>query len=304
MVTGGSGLIGRALLELLSKNGHTCWVLSRRPERFRNRDNFRHLTWLSYEDLLPEVDAVVHLAGESVAALWTRRKKEKILRSRVDGARSLIQKLAQQKNPPPIFLGASAVGWYGNRRGERLTEASAPDPEKKFRWQVCEAWEKAAAEADQWGARTVFLRIGNVLDPAGGYLQALLFPWRCGFGIGLGAKEAKLSWIGLADTVRLIVFALETEELQGALNLTTPNPVSQFELMESLRDPLRPFFALRIPTWMLRLFLGEFSQAVTDSQEILPTKALRAGFCFETDRVDQLLKKVLENRGLKRGARP
>lgn len=297
LVTGGSGLLGRALLALLLEKGHECFVLSRRPDFFRGRKIFPDAAWLSYGDPFPEVDAVVNLAGESVAGFWTKKKKEAILRSRVEGTQTLMRRLSEQKNPPRTILSASAVGWYGNRPGEMLAENSRPDPERKFRWQVCQAWEKAAEQAGDWGARVVHLRIGNVLDPGGGYLRALLVSRRCGVGIGLGAADAKLSWIGRTDAARLINFALETHAIRGPLNLTAPHPVSQAELMGTMKQCLRPWLGVRIPERLLRLVLGEFSQAVSDSQEILPEKALREGFEFEQGRLEELFARILTKKG-------
>lgn len=296
LITGGSGLLGRALIARLRGKGDECFILSRRPEIFRGQKQFSGATWLSCGDPLPEVDAVVNLAGESVAAFWTEKKKLGILQSRVEGTKALIRKLSAQRNPPRIIVSASAVGWYGDRPGELLTENSGPDPEKKFRWQVCAAWEKATEQAGGWGARVVHLRIGNVLDREGGYLWALLVPWRCGLGIGLGAPEAKLSWVGLSDAARLMEFSLENEGFRGPVNVTAPHPISQAELMEVMKSCLRPWLALRIPAWLLRVVLGKFSQAVTDSQEILPEKALGAGFKFEQGRISELFPQVSNTR--------
>lgn len=280
VVTGGTGFIGRSLVAHLAGLGYECTVLTRNAARAANCGLPRGVRIVK-DGPFPAADAVIHLAGESVAALWTPRKRREILASRVEGTRRLVKALRDAKVRPHTLLAASAVGFYGDRPGELLDESSAIDPRGSFRSRVCGEWEAAAAEADLLGMRVVHLRLGNVLDPRGGYLGGLLPIYRWLGGFTLGAPEAKIPWISRTDAVRLIAFALAHERWFGALNLAAPRPVTHREFARGLSQRLgRPFFGAMPPS-LVRLALGEFSTALLDDQEVVPAKALQAGFTFE-----------------------
>jgi uncharacterized protein len=259
-ITGASGFLGRPLLEHLSAIGHECIALN------RNRDQ------------TPEVDAVIHLAGENPAGLWTPWKRRAIRDSRVNGTRTLVAALREA--PPRVLLCASAVGIYGHRPGESLDESSPPDPRMRFRAQVCMAWEQAAEEASALGIRVVRLRMGNVMDPSGGFLGKLLPLYRAGGCFVLGDAGASIAWISLLDAVRLIAFAVEDEALRGPLDVVAPHCITQHTLAKTLAPRIGARVRGRIPAGLLRCVLGEFASALIDDQNVLPTKALDARFKF------------------------
>lgn len=261
-MTGASGFLGRPLALRLRDAGHTVVPISREP------------------GLLPNVDALVHLGGESIAGRWTRRRRRAILQSRVEGTRRLVDRLSAMERRPSVFLCASGAGIYGDRPGETLTEESAPG--EGFRSEVCRAWEAEARRAELLGIRTALLRFGAILDPRGGYLGRLL-PWlHRGVRFVLGEEEASFPWVGLEDAIRFISFALESP-VSGPVNVVSPDGVTQGEFARLLAASLGRRVAGRLPRWMLRLAWGEMARAITDRQAVTPAKATASGFRFQQD---------------------
>lgn len=261
-MTGTSGFLGSALSRRLWEAGHTVVPVSREP------------------GALPNVDAVVHLGGASIAGRWTPARRRAILESRIEGTRRLVDRMRHAERRPRVFLCASGAGYYGDRPGERLDEDSGPG--RGFRTEVCLAWEAEARAAAALGIRTAMLRFGAILGPGGGYLGKLL-PWfRRGFSFVLGREEDPLAWIGLEDAVGLIAFCLE-QPVEGPVNGVSPEPVTQGEFAHLLAAGVGRRLKGRIPGWMLRLGLGELSRALLDRQNVLPAKALQQGFLFRQD---------------------
>ena len=277
-ITGGTGFIGRALVAHLAAIGHECTVLARDPRRAA-RAGFPTGVALLPAGALPECEAVIHLAGESVVGWWTPWKRRAILRSRVEGARRLVEAMRALRTPPRVLLSASAVGYYGHRPGESLDEDSPPDPRGRFRSQVCGEWEAAAREAEEMGVRVGLLRIGDVMGLGGGFLGGLLPLYRAGGCFVLGEPESALSWISLDDAVRLIAFAMEGG-MRGPLNVVAPHAITQRTLAATLAHRLGRCVRGRIPAGLLRLGLGEFSSALLDDQRVAPQRALDAGFHY------------------------
>lgn len=279
VITGGTGFLGRPLVAHLAGLGYDCTVLTRDVARAAGCGLPREVKFAAH-DTLPDADAVIHLAGESIVGLWTAQKKRRILASRAEGTRRLIAALRVAKVKPHTLLAASAVGFYGHRPGEILDETSPGDPQRSFRAEVCRKWEAAANEADALGIRVVNLRIGNVMDTAGGYLGGLLPIYRALGGFVLGDANAAIPWIAREDCVRLIDFALAHERWYGPLNLTAPEPLTQRDFTTSLsaRSQRRPLG--RIPARLLQLVLGDFASALLDDQRVVPAKALAAGFAW------------------------
>ncbi len=288
IVTGGTGFLGKPLVEHLIALGYECTVLTRDPLRaaacgFPPTVKYAPLTEL------PPADAVIHLAGESIVGLWTARKRRAILASRVDGTRRLVAALRSAKNRPHTLLSASAVGFYGDRPGEALDESSRCDPRQSFRAEVCRQWEEAANEADRFGIRVVNLRIGNVMDRAGGYFGGILPIHRALGGLVLGNADAAIPWISRPDCVRLIAFALANERWYGPLNLTHPEMLTHRRFASSVAKSLHQPCWGRVPGRLLRILLGEFASALLDDQHVVPSKARTAGFQFAHPTWDELL---------------
>lgn len=286
LITGGSGFVGRALCERLGAAGHRVIVMGRKPDA---SSRFEQGIW-DYErrvfdcGALAEgggLDAAIHLAGENVAGgRWTEARKRRIRESRIEGTRFLLQSLRADGAVPKVFLAASAVGVYGDRGGDVLTEESGAG--EGFLAELAVEWEAAANELEEDGARVGLLRFGMVLDAAGGALGRMLPIFRMGLGGPLGGGGQWMSWTTRSDAVRAIEFALSHPTLAGPIHLTAPNPVTNREFSTSLGKALGRPALLPAPAFALRLMFGEMADALLiQSQRAIPAKLLEAGFKFE-----------------------
>lgn len=298
LLSGATGLIGRALCSSLAAGGHELHVLSRSPKKAKEslpavREAFR---WTSAQTPPPQcyqgVDAIVHLAGESVVGRWTEAKKRAIVESRVDGTRNLIAGLREAADRPRALVSSSAVGYYGERGEEELTEASSPGDD--FLANTSVAWEAEALKAEDLGVRVVTLRTGIVLAKEGGALGEMLLPAKLGLTGPLGSGRQWWSWIHRDDLIGLIRFAMERDELRGALNGTAPAPVRQKEFATVLGRVLsRPAF-LPAPEFALKLILGGFAAELLSSKRVLPAAALEHGYSFAHPGLEGALRAILD----------
>ncbi|MEK7385907.1 MAG: TIGR01777 family oxidoreductase, partial [candidate division NC10 bacterium] len=257
-VTGSTGLLGSALVPRLTSGSHGVVRLVRGTPATASGE--RVARWDpdtgAVEPGLDGVDAVVHLAGESVAGgRWTEARKRRIRESRVHATRRLCETLARLSRPPRVLVAASAIGYYGDRGDQVLREESAPGA--GFLPEVCREWEAAAEPAARRGIRVVHLRIGLVLSPKGGALAAMLPVFRLGLGGPVGAGAQWMSWIALEDEVGVIQYALSHPEIQGPINLVAPTPLTNREFTKTLGKVLRRPTIFPVPAPMLRLLMGE-----------------------------------------------
>jgi uncharacterized protein len=297
LITGGSGLIGRRLSQSLVADGHEVVVLSRSPERVQGlprgarAERWDGRSGGAWTDLLAGA-AVVHLAGESIAeGRWTAEKKRRIRASRVDSSRALAEAVATSSALPAVVLQGSAVGFYGDRGSEELTESSAAGTD--FLGEVSRAWEEASAGLDALGVRRPILRTGVVLDPAGGVLEKMVLPFRLFAGGPLGDGRQFLPWIHWQDQIGAIRFLLDHPTATGPFNLTAPHPVSYLEVARQLGRVLhRPSFA-PAPAFVLRLVLGEKAVIVLGGQRALPTRLLELGYRFRFTELGDALRDLL-----------
>ena len=296
-VTGATGLIGAALCERLRQEGNDVLVITRREN---SSSPFTVVHWNPERGELDTrslegVDAVVHLAGETIAERWTREKKERIRTSRVAGTRFLVDGLKRLSKRPSVLIGSSAVGFYGNRGDEELDEGSPPGT--GFLPEICQAWEAEVARASELGMRAVRLRTGIVLSTKGGALAKMLLPFKLGLGGPLGSGSQWMSWIHIDDVVGGYHFALHHADLSGAANLTTPQPVRNADFTRALGRALgRPAF-LPAPGFALKLIFGEMAQdLLLDGQRVLPRRLESAGYKFQHTGVDDALADVVSSR--------
>jgi hypothetical protein len=242
---------------------------------------------------LDGVDAVVHLAGESVAGgRWTEARKRRIRESRVRPTRLLCETLARQRTPPRVLVCASAIGYYGDRGDQVLREESAPGA--GFLPEVCRKWEAAAEPAARRGIRVVHLRIGLVLSPKGGALAAMLPVFRLGLGGPVGAGAQWMSWIGIDDTLGAILHALMNEALAGPVNAVAPAPVTNREFAKTLARVLRRPAVLPFPAFAARLLLGQMAdELLLASARVEPARLRATGYAFRDATLEGALRRLL-----------
>lgn len=293
LVTGGTGFVGRRLVEALDAAGNSVIVLSRRPARAVMPQGVRCVRSLDEIGDEARIDAIVNLAGEPISnGLWTAAKRRRIIDSRVAAAESCLTLAARMTTPPQVIVSASAIGWYGIRGDEELDETSSGSD--CFSRQVCLAIEDSAARAEALGLRSVQLRIGLVLGRPGGLLGRLLVPFRLGLGGRFGSGRHWMSWIHRSDLVRLICHCIANPAISGPVNATAPVPVRNREFTRSLGRALRRPTPFPIPAWPLRLVLGQFAdELLLGGQRVLPVKAQASGFQFAYPDLDSALADIV-----------
>ena len=281
LITGATGFIGTRLVQALVGAGHDVTVLVRDPGKALALPTpLRVVTSLAQISNDAPIDAVINLAGEPIAnGLWTLAKRRRILISRLRMTRHVVRLIARLEKRPAVLVSGSAIGWYGTWGDERLTEFDGG--KRCFGHRVCEAWERAARKAEQFGTRVVRLRIGLVLGTDGGMLAQLLAPFEFGFGGPIGSGRQWMSWIELDDLVRLIAHAMVTPQLTGAVNATAPNPVTNADFTTELAHALGRPALLRLPAWLLHAVAGELAdELLLGGKCVLPDKADVSGFKF------------------------
>lgn len=284
LMTGATGLVGKALGSLLAREGHQVIALSRRADQSRVPFAEKVYAWQPEKELAPMaafegVDTVFHLAGESVAARrWDDEQKRRIRDSRVIGTRNLVKVIESLTAKPSALISASAVGYYGNREDEVLAESSRPG--HGFLAEVCVEWEREAQRAAEMGLRVAQLRIGVVLSPTGGALEQMLPVFKLGVGGKLGSGEQWFPWIHLNDVVGLFRHAMAHQQVSGPMNVVAPGIVTNAQFTEQIANALhRPAF-LTAPEFGLRLILGEMAAVVLASQRVIPHVAQETGYKF------------------------
>lgn len=298
LVTGATGFIGSRVCDALHEKDNAVHVLSRNPARAQTKLHSVKSVygWNPETEHLPseaisDVKAVIHLAGETIAGRWNAAKKRRIRDSRILSTRNLVASLADANSKPAVLVCASAIGYYGDSGDEHFTEASPAGTD--FLAEVCQEWETEAQKATEFGIRVVTVRIGLVLGLGGGLLQQVLLPFKMGVGGKLGSGTQWMSWIHVDDVVGIILHALENEEINGALNATAPAPVRNTEFTKTLGAVLRRPTLFPVPTFGLKLMMGEFADFVVLSQNVLPEKTEASGyeFCYRT--LESALKALL-----------
>ncbi len=294
LVTGGTGFIGRRLVEALVAAGHDVTVLTRdRAAAAALPAPIRIVTALAQIAANTPVDAIVNLAGEAISDTpWTRAKRHRILRSRLGVTREVLRLIRRLEQKPGVLISGSAIGWYGLRGDEALTEADAGTP--CFSRRICVAWEHMARRAEAYGVRTIRLRTGLVLDNSGGLLARLLTPFEFGLGGRFGDGRHWMSWIHRDDLVRMIVHGLATPTLRGPVNGTAPGAVSNRAFTAALGRALHRPAVIPIPGAPLRGLLGDFAEELLlGGQRVYPQAALDSGFTFRFADVDSALSAIV-----------
>jgi len=303
IIAGGSGFLGRALADSLSAAGHRLQILTRRSPALLAPEAVSPITFISWTpdgtangswaSSCAGADLIVNLAGESIGeGRWTPARKARLRGSRIHATRSLVRFIGEAEQPPAALISASAVGFYGDRGGETLTEDARPG--EGFLAELAVAWEREAMAAESDRSRVVLLRTGIVLDAQEGALAKMLPPFRLSAGGPFGSGRQFMSWIHRDDWVALAKWAAETPGLHGALNLTAPNPVANADFARALGRALNKPAFIPAPGFALKIILGEMAgPLLLHSQRAVPARALAGGFRFAHPTLDEALASLL-----------
>ena len=294
LVTGGTGFVGRHLVRRLERP----IVVGRDSEKIRNLfSEAEPYQWSLGEALDPGmlrgVDTVFHLAGESIfKGRWNEARKKQIMESRLAGTRQLVQALTSLAEPPATLVCASAVGFYGSRGDEPLTESAPPGSD--FLARVCQGWEEEAAKAEQAGIRVVSVRIGLVLGRDGGALPLMLTPFRFGLGGRIGSGRQYMSWIHIDDLVAILLFAAANPAVRGPVNGVAPQALTNREFTAALASVLGRPALFTVPGFVLRITLGEFAEVLLSSQRAVPEKISSTGYSFAFPEIRDALTNLIK----------
>jgi uncharacterized protein len=303
LITGATGLIGRAVCRRLSDEGHQLVLLSRRPENTKVVGNTKVFSW-EPEHGPPErtvwegVDAVIHLAGEPIASTrWTDEQKRRIRDSRVKGTRHLIMGIGEiNTDRPKILVSGSAVGYYGDRGDEELDEGSGPGQAGQgLLTDLCRQWEGEALQGQEMGLRVTLVRTGVVLDATGGALEKMLLPFKLGLGGRIGDGRRWFPWIHIDDIAGIFCHALFKRELSGPINGVAPGIVNNDAFTNELAAALRRPAIFSAPEFVLKIMMGEMAEVVLSSQRVIPRVALETGYNFRFPRLKAALANLLSN---------
>ncbi len=297
-LVGGTGFIGSAMARAWVQS-HTVLTLTRNPEEARRKlpETVQPVYWDGrtlgdWVQTLGTADVVVNLTGEPIAQRWTPEVKRRLVSSRVETTRLLVEALQGLSTRPAVWLQASAIGIY-DQNPDTVADESSP-PGTGFLAELGVAWEAAARPVEALGVRLCYMRIGVVLGAGGGALERMLLPFKLGVGGPIGSGKQWLSWVHIDDVVGAAQFLIERNDLSGAFNFTAPNPVTMAEFARTLgRVLLRPSF-VRAPAFALRLMLGEMADSLLQGSRVLPKRLLEAGYAFRYPELEPALRAVLE----------
>lgn len=291
-ITGGTGLVGKALSNELVRSGHEVVILTRKVTEKGYNPKF--VQWLNPgdqpENELAGVEAIVNLAGATINSKWTKEYKQKIIESRMKATTEVKRIIAALNRKPNVLINASAVGYYGTSLTGEFDEQSEPGHD--FLADTVKNWEAAANEAN---IRVVLCRFGLILAKTGGALPRMLFPYQLFAGGKIGTGSQWLSWIHIEDVIRGIIFAIEEKQLEGAVNFVSPSPLTMDQFGRTISQVLKRPHWLPVPVFAMKFALGEMSVLVLEGQKVKPEKLLTAGFSFKYPVLEKALKDILAN---------
>ncbi|MRX73902.1 TIGR01777 family protein [Bacillus lacus] len=294
-IAGGSGFIGKHLADALLKEGHEVFILTR--SRKNSSNGIQYVQWMSEgtspESELKDTDVFINLAGKSINTRWTEQAKKEIIDSRVKAARETGRILSVLESKPATLINASAVGAYGADVTQSFTEDS-PVADEDFLSHTVRIWEEEAKNAAAPGMRTVLCRFGIILDQHDGALPPMLLPYKLFAGGTVGSGEQWLSWIHIQDVVKLILFVIQEESIEGPVNFTSPNPVQMKEFGKTIAKVTGKPHWLPAPSFAINTLMGEMSDLILKGQRVLPKKALEHGYSFHFPDLEHSLKNIIK----------
>jgi len=294
LISGASGLAGTALSEALTARGDSVYSLV----RSLNEESDTAIYWNIKDQQIDKsrlegFDAAIHLAGKNIAGIWTPKFKRELRDSRVYGTKLLTETFAGLKNPPSVFLSASAVGFYGDT-GTVAVDEDSPAPAEGFLPILACEWEGAVSEAFKKKSRVCVMRLGVVLSKEGGALKKMLLPFKLGLGGRVGDGKQYFSWVSIEDVVGAFLFCLDTASVEGPVNVVSPNPVTNSEFTKALGNVLKRPTIIPLPAFVVKVVLGEMGEnLLLASTRVKPTKLLAAGYTFRHKKVDEALQAEL-----------
>ena len=298
IITGGGGLIGRALTTSLTKDGHEVIILSRTPQALKNlpvgarAEKWDGKTAQGWGALVNGADAIVNLAGATISERWTAAHKKEIRQSRADAGKAIVEAVKAAEKKPLVVIQSSAVGYYGPRGTEEITEDSKAGND--FLASVCQDWEASTAELDQMGVRRAIIRTGVVLDKHGGALPRMVMPIKLFIGGPLGSGHQYFPWIHLQDEVAAIRWLIDNPNARGVYNLSAPQPLTNKAFTQAIGKVLgRPAF-MPVPAFALKILFGEMATLLLDGQREVPARPVKDGFQFKFTNAEAALRDVLK----------
>ncbi len=294
LISGASGLIGKQLKKDLELQGHTVRTLVRNKANISETAHY----WDPQEGILEKepfakIDAIINLSGESISSLWTSQKKERILQSRIATTRLLVAKTLEFRPDLPVFLSASAIGYYGNSETQIFDENSPLA--NSFLAQVCDLWEKELNSLERVGIRTVKVRIGLVLSKDGGGLKQMLLPFKLGLGGKIGSGQQYWSWIDIRDLSNLFIFSATNQKVKGIINGVSPNAVTNEKFSKTLASVLNRPAWIPVPGSILRILMGEMAEAIILSgANVKPNRVQELGFIYRYPQLEDSLRSLLK----------
>lgn len=293
IIAGGTGFVGKFISEKLLEDGHHIIIVSRAKKNINieSVSNYKTINWAEYEKGLDcKIDVIINLSGESIGGgLWNSKKKELILKSRINATSRIVESISNRIYTPSILISSSAIGYYGNRGDENLNEQS--ESGNGFLADVCKAWELEASKAEKFGVKVVYLRTGFVLGKNEA-TQKLLLPHKFYAGGTLGSGIQWVSWIHINDLANIISFIIENK-IEGAVNAVSPNPVTMKTLQNEIGKALNRPSWLKVPTFLLRLVMGKMADIILNSQKVVPQKLTNHGYQYQYPTINIALKSLL-----------
>ena len=293
LITGGTGFIGQALCRAALERGHGVTVLTRNPQAVLPEGVNRITALAQLGEAMP--DGIINLAGQNLGeGRWSAARKQAFIDSRINTTRDLVTMMTGSVKRPRVLVSGSAIGWYGARGSDKLTEESPGGKTSEFQSHLCRAWELEAQKAEDLGVRVCRVRTGIVLEKDGGPLARMLPPFRLGLGGRLGQGLQWMSWIHRADLVAMLLWLVEDEHSSGAYNGTAPKPERNIEFARLLGEALGRPVLMPMPAPILKMMLGEFAQLLLTGQRVLPARAQERGFAFRYPTLDVALAAILK----------